>query len=67
MTGPGNSRRGFLRGAVGTLAGLAASCSREDQPYPGREIRMIVHAAAGGMSDTFARYTARGLNDAFTR
>ena len=50
---------------MGTFAALAAACGREEPPYPGREIRLIVHAAAGGMSDTVARYTARGLNDAF--
>lgn len=44
-------------------AGLAASCARTEPPYPGREIRIIVHAAPGGLSDTVARYTARGVND----
>lgn len=65
MTGLGTSRRGFLRSSLGAVAGVATACSRGEPPYPGREIRLIVHAAAGGMSDTVARYTARGLNESF--
>lgn len=56
------SRRRFLHGALAALSGVAASCAREEPPYPGREIRLIVHASPGGLSDTVARYTARGLN-----
>ena len=57
------SRRRFLRGAVATVAAAASACARPEPPYPGRELRLIVHAAPGGLSDTVARYTARGVND----
>lgn len=59
------TRRRLLQSAVGALAVSATGCQRDEPAFPGREIRVIVHAAAGGMSDTVARYTARGLNDAF--
>lgn len=59
------TRRRLLQSTVGAVAMSAAGCRREEPPFPGREIRVIVHAAAGGMSDTVARYTARGLNEAF--
>ena len=40
----------------------AAACARPEPSYPGRELRLIVHAAPGGLSDTVARYTARGVS-----
>jgi tripartite-type tricarboxylate transporter receptor subunit TctC len=40
----------------------AAGCARQEDPWPARDVRVIVHAAPGGMSDTVARFTARGLN-----
>ncbi len=45
------------------LAGTAAGCARPEGPWPSREVRVIVHAAPGGMSDTVARFTSRGLNE----
>lgn len=57
-------RRRFLRTALAAAPMLAAGCARPEPPYPGRELRVIVHAAPGGLSDTVARYTARGLDDA---
>jgi tripartite-type tricarboxylate transporter receptor subunit TctC len=54
-------RRAFLRGITGA-AGLAASgCSTHEGPFPSREIRMIVHASPGGISDAVSRYIARDL------
>jgi tripartite-type tricarboxylate transporter receptor subunit TctC len=57
------TRRGLLRSTLGALALSAAGCRGDEPAFPGREIRVIVHAAAGGMSDTVARYTARGMNE----
>ena len=45
------------------MAGLAAGCARQEGAWPSREVRVIVHAAPGGMSDTVARFTSRGLNE----
>jgi len=57
-------RRGFLRGGLAAMvAATAAGCARPEGPWPSRELRVIVHAAPGGMSDTVARFTARGLNE----
>jgi len=39
---------------------LASGCGREGQ-YPDREIRLIVHASPGGISDAVSRYVAREL------
>jgi tripartite-type tricarboxylate transporter receptor subunit TctC len=58
-------RRRFLQSALAAGASVAAGCSRAEVEYPGREVRIIVHAAPGGLSDTVARYTARGLNAVF--
>lgn len=57
------SRRVFLQATAGAVAGAASACARPEPPFPGREIRFIVHAAPGGLSDTVARYTARGVSD----
>lgn len=59
------TRRRLLQSAMGAFAVSAGGCRRDEPAFPGREIRVIVHAAAGGMSDTVARYTARGLNESF--
>lgn len=60
---PRIDRRAFLRATSGIAASAAAACAREEGPWPSRELRLLVHAAPGGMSDTVARFTARGLND----
>lgn len=57
------TRRAFLQGALGLVAASAAGCAPKDGAWPSREVRVIVHAAPGGMSDTVARFTARGLNE----
>ncbi len=58
------SRRNVLRlGIAATSSIVAAGCSREEGAWPSREVRVVVHAAPGGMSDTVARFTSRGLND----
>jgi tripartite-type tricarboxylate transporter receptor subunit TctC len=45
------------------MAAAAAGCARQEGAWPSREVRVIVHAAPGGMSDTVARFTSRGLNE----
>lgn len=62
---PTITRRGLLQSTLGAFTLSLAGCRRAEPAFPGREIRVIVHAAAGGMSDTVARYTAHGLNEAF--
>jgi len=56
-------RRAFLRAGLAATAALATGCARQEGPWPSREVRVIVHAAPGGMSDTVARFTTRGLNE----
>jgi tripartite-type tricarboxylate transporter receptor subunit TctC len=56
-------RRRFLLTGLGAAAALATGCARQEGPWPSREVRVIVHAAPGGMSDTVARFTSRGLNE----
>lgn len=58
-------RRTFLRSCLAIPAAVAAGCQQAEPAYPGRETRVIVHASPGGISDTVARYTARGLNEQF--
>ncbi len=41
------------------------AASRPSPPIPDARSRVIVHASPGGISDTVARYTARGLNEQF--
>ena len=41
---------------------MAAGCGAEG-PYPSREIRLVVHASPGGISDAVSRHVARGLQD----
>ena len=45
---------------LAVLALLGAGCKREG-PYPSREIRLIVHASPGGISDAVSRHAARAL------
>lgn len=47
-------RRHFL--AAAPL--LATACQQEDGPYPSREIRLIVQASPGGLSDSVSRFMA---------
>lgn len=48
-------RRDFL---AGLIAGVACGCSSNEGPYPSREIKLIVQASPGGLSDTVSRITA---------
>lgn len=50
-------RRAFLA-ASGLLPGAFLSCNREPVAYPGRDIKMVVQAAPGGLSDTVSRIMA---------
>ncbi len=50
-------------GIAATTSLVASACQREEGPWPARDVRVVVHAAPGGMSDTVARFTSRGLND----
>jgi tripartite-type tricarboxylate transporter receptor subunit TctC len=48
---------------------LALACSLAvvgcgpEGPYPSRELRLVVQASPGGMSDAISRYVARGLQE----
>jgi tripartite-type tricarboxylate transporter receptor subunit TctC len=44
-----------------TLALAAPACTRQEGPFPSHEIRLIVHAAPGGISDGVSRYIGREL------
>lgn len=50
------------REVLGLAAALTAGCARTESPWPSRDLRVLVHAPPGGMSDTVARFTARGLD-----
>jgi tripartite-type tricarboxylate transporter receptor subunit TctC len=41
----------------------AAACTRQEGPFPSHEIRLIVHAAPGGISDGVSRYIGRELQE----
>jgi tripartite-type tricarboxylate transporter receptor subunit TctC len=59
-------RRALLQGLAAGLAGVAAgACARREGPYPSRELRLVVHASPGGISDSVSRYIARDLQSAF--
>jgi tripartite-type tricarboxylate transporter receptor subunit TctC len=60
------TRRRLLQGLATGLAGAAASaCTRHEGLFPSREIRLVVHASPGGLSDSVSRHIARDLQDAF--
>lgn len=40
------------------LACLCASCNRREGPYPSSELKLIVQASPGGLSDTVSRFMA---------
>jgi tripartite-type tricarboxylate transporter receptor subunit TctC len=48
---------------LSVVAFSAAACTRQEGPFPSREIRLIVHAAPGGISDGVSRYLARELQE----
>lgn len=50
------------RAGVCMLAVTALACGPEP-PYPGREVRLVVHASPGGISDAVSRHVARGLQE----
>jgi tripartite-type tricarboxylate transporter receptor subunit TctC len=60
------SRRIVLRAllcACVLALSAAAACTRQEGPFPSREIRLIVHAAPGGISDGVSRYLGRELQE----
>ncbi len=46
------------RVAVALIAIVLSSCTKEERRYPSREIKLIVQAAPGGISDTVSRVLA---------
>lgn len=48
-------RRAFL---VAPVSALLAGCESRHGPYPSREIKLIVQASPGGISDTVSRFMA---------
>jgi tripartite-type tricarboxylate transporter receptor subunit TctC len=52
------SRRLGLFTLCAALCCLTAGCHRADGPYPSREIKLVVQAAPGGLSDTVSRFMA---------
>jgi tripartite-type tricarboxylate transporter receptor subunit TctC len=55
--------RAALRVLCLTLPALAAAACGEERAYPGREIRLVVHASPGGISDAVSRHVSRGLQE----
>jgi tripartite-type tricarboxylate transporter receptor subunit TctC len=53
--------RRFLAAAFALAALVAVTACGPEGPYPSREIRLVVHASPGGLSDAVARHVARGL------
>ncbi len=67
MTVPAPDRPLALRRRLRLLAlslacAMAGACGPEG-PYPAREVRLVVQASPGGISDTVSRFVARGLQD----
>lgn len=53
-----------LRGVLAAVAcSLTLTGCGPEGPYPSREIRLIVHASPGGISDAVSRHVARGLQE----
>jgi tripartite-type tricarboxylate transporter receptor subunit TctC len=50
-------RRTFLA-VSGVVPAVFGSCARQARPYPGRDIKLVVQAAPGGLSDTVSRVIA---------
>ena len=67
IPGEGNKmRRGIIRAAVGAavLAALiGAAQAQATDPYPDRPIKVVVPAAAGGVTDTPARIVTNRMRD----
>ena len=58
------SRRGLIRGAAATAAGLALPLlGQAQQDYPNRPVKLNVGFSAGGLTDVLARLTATSLGD----
>jgi tripartite-type tricarboxylate transporter receptor subunit TctC len=61
LTPPLRGTRNPIRGCVWTIALALLACSAAAQPYPARQIRMIVPAGPGGGVDTVARTVGQAL------
>lgn len=60
------TRRHLLHGLAAAFGAAAVSaCARHEGAFPSREIRLVVHASPGGISDSVSRYIARDLQEAF--
>jgi tripartite-type tricarboxylate transporter receptor subunit TctC len=57
-SGPGKLSRRSACWTLGAGVALLPSCARETGEYPAREIRLIVQASPGGISDTVSRVIA---------
>ncbi|MCW5964540.1 MAG: hypothetical protein KIT83_10925, partial [Bryobacterales bacterium] len=51
------TRRTFLAASAATPA-LLSSCDSVPRTFPGKDIKMVVQAAPGGLSDTVSRIIA---------
>jgi tripartite-type tricarboxylate transporter receptor subunit TctC len=52
-----------VRLSIALALGPGAWGCGPEPPYPGREIRLVVHASPGGISDAVSRHVARGLQE----
>jgi tripartite-type tricarboxylate transporter receptor subunit TctC len=58
---PAPGSRGHITASLALAVLVTASACGPEGPYPSREMRLVVQAAPGGLSDTVARYVAHGL------
>jgi tripartite-type tricarboxylate transporter receptor subunit TctC len=61
-----SSRRNLLLAGAGVGAGLVAPRSfAQSGPYPNRQVKIVVGAQTGGLSDAYARLFAEQFTNRF--
>ncbi|MDE0435508.1 MAG: tripartite tricarboxylate transporter substrate binding protein [Bryobacterales bacterium] len=56
MLGQGTKRRFAVQALAAAVLLFAVSCRHGDGPYPSKELKLIVQASPGGISDTVSRF-----------